>query len=109
MSDNRTDLLLEDIQSKVQLLVEATSVLAQDMHAVKQSVARIPEMADDIKVLKAVQKEQGKELREHSRILNDHSRILNEHSHLLNDHSRNLEKLDHIEEYLIAQGMPQRA
>ena len=63
MSDNHTDVLLEDIQGKLQLLVDVTSVLAQDIKEMKPQVALIPQLAVDVQTLKVVQADQGKELR----------------------------------------------
>jgi archaellum component FlaC len=62
MSDN-TGVLIEDMRDNMAVMVEAISVLAQDMAVVKSQVALIPEMSDDIKAIKAVQREQGKDLR----------------------------------------------
>lgn len=65
MSDDRVAVLLEDIQGKLTSLADSVSVLAQDMHDVKQTIAPIPQMAGDIAVMNKV-------LTNHSRQLNDH-------------------------------------
>jgi pyridoxine 5'-phosphate synthase PdxJ len=63
MADNHIDVLLENIQDKLQLLIEVTGVMAQDVKEMKPQVALIPEMRADIKTLKAVQSDQGIEIR----------------------------------------------
>ena len=89
MSDTHTDILLEDIQDKLQLLLEVTGGLAKDMAEMKPQVASL---TADMKVVKAVQKDQGTELREHSRMLHEHG-----------------SELHYIKNYLVEQSMPQRA
>ena len=63
MQDAHAQVLLEAIQDKLGLLVEVTNVLAQDIKEMKPQAALIPEMRADVKTLKAVQADQGKEIR----------------------------------------------
>ena len=69
MQDDHVGVLLEDIQSKLQGLAESASVLARDMHEVKQTIAPIPQMASDIAAMKAA-------LTDHSTQLADHENRL---------------------------------
>jgi len=69
MSDNQLGVLLEDIQSKLQALAEAISVIQQDISEIKIQIAPIPKMAADIEAIKAVQVDQGQHLRYHETYL----------------------------------------
>lgn len=63
MADNYTDVLLEDIQDKLLGVAEAMSLMHDDIKVMKPQVALIPRMAADIETLKAVQTDQGREIR----------------------------------------------
>ena len=89
MQDNHTGVLLEDIQDKLQLLLEVVSPIARDVAEMKPQVAQL---TADMKIVKAVQKDQGRDLKQVN------SRL----GHVEN-------KLGHMEDYLVMQGMPQRA
>ena len=65
MQDNHVGVLLEDIQGKLQGLAESMSVMQQDIATMKPQVALIPQIAADVQTLKAVQTDQGQELRDH--------------------------------------------
>ena len=66
----RLEIMFEDMQSKMQLMAEAISLLADDMREVKASVSLIPEMRADVSTIKHA-------LTLHSRQLNNHDvRIL---------------------------------
>ncbi len=82
MQDNHFGVILEDIQSKQQLILEILVPLAQDMTVIKPKVEKL---AEDMEVVKAVQKDQGRDLKQ------------------LNS------RLGHVEDYLVEQGMPKRA
>jgi len=68
MSDSDR-VLFENMNGKLDLLLEATSLLAQDVSEVKSQVKRIEEIVKDIPTIKAVQREQGKDLRHISNYL----------------------------------------
>ena len=63
MSDNHTDGVLEDIQGKLLGLAEAMNLMHQDIKEMKPKVALIPQLATDIETIKAVQTDQGREIR----------------------------------------------
>lgn len=63
MKDSQVAVLLEKVDGKLQSLAESVSVLAQDIAEIKPQVARISDMAVDIKVIKIVQAEQSRDIR----------------------------------------------
>jgi len=65
MQDNHVGVLLEDIQDKLQGLAESMSVMQQDITAMKPQVALIPQIDANVQTVKAVQVDQGRQLRHH--------------------------------------------
>lgn len=57
--------IIEDIQSNVQRLAESMGSLKDEVHGMKANVDKIPEMADDIKAIKAVLTDHSAELKDH--------------------------------------------
>ena len=51
-SKNYTDVILEDINSKFDFLVEIIVPMRKEMHEMKKLVDEIPEMKADIKTIK---------------------------------------------------------
>jgi len=66
------EVLLEDIDDKLQHLAEGMSLLQTDVAQVKKGVARLSELPADIKTIKAAVTDQSRQLRRHDQILGDH-------------------------------------
>ncbi|MGH7866364.1 MAG: hypothetical protein ACREP9_01760 [Candidatus Dormibacteraceae bacterium] len=65
MKKDHLEVLLEDIDDKMQRLAEGVSLIQDDMRVVKKDVSEIPEMKDDIKAIKAAVTDHSGELRDH--------------------------------------------
>ncbi|HUD07182.1 MAG TPA: hypothetical protein VMR34_04820 [Candidatus Saccharimonadales bacterium] len=65
MKKDHLEVLLEDIDGKMQALAEGMSLLQADSREIKKSVAHISKIEDDIKAIKAA-------VTDHNRVLDDH-------------------------------------
>jgi hypothetical protein len=60
MHDNHTDVLLEDINSKLERLAEAMGAFRDDVTSLKGTAAPIPTIQRDVQTIKAVVTDQSK-------------------------------------------------
>jgi len=65
MQSGQLGVILEDMQDKLQSLVESMSNMNQRLITMNRSIDLIPEMADDIKAIKAVMREHEGQLDNH--------------------------------------------
>lgn len=64
MNDNSVGVLLEDVQDKLQRLAESISNVHHDIQYLKTTTAKIPELADDVRVIKAAVTDQSRQYNE---------------------------------------------
>ncbi|HXH26747.1 MAG TPA: hypothetical protein VNG90_02545 [Candidatus Acidoferrum sp.] len=62
-----TDVLLEDMNGKFDAIMEMLIPMREELNEVKKLTAEIPELKTDIKIIKAVLTDSGKQLQDHER------------------------------------------
>ncbi|HEX7368259.1 MAG TPA: hypothetical protein VF261_01215 [Candidatus Saccharimonadales bacterium] len=69
MKDAQVTVLLENIDDKLESLAEVVDSIHERLVNVEQKVEAIPQIVDNIKTIKAVQTDQGREIRHIERYL----------------------------------------
>jgi prefoldin subunit 5 len=76
MKKDHLEVLIDDVNDKLERLTEGMSLLQSDNREIKKTVADLPEIKADIKTIKAAVTDQSRKLRQHEHVIGDHENRL---------------------------------